>query len=54
MGKADIDRYRNAVFAVTLYNSEGGQDGLDDASYFKSVREALDRQYLVKPEEVAQ
>ena len=51
VGKADIDRYRNAVFAVTLYNSEGGQDGLDDASYFKSVREALDRQYLVKPEE---
>ncbi len=51
VGKADIDRYRGSVFAVTLYNSEGGQEGLDDAAYFKSVREALDRQYLVKPEE---
>ena len=53
VGKADIDRYRGGVFAVTLYNSEGGQDGLDDAAYFKSVRDALDRQYLVKPEEKA-
>ena len=52
VGKADIDRYRGGLFAVTLYNSEGGQDGLDDAAYFKSVREALDRQYLVKPEEL--
>ena len=51
VGKADIDRHRGAVFAVTLYNSEGGQEGLDDAEYFKSVRDALDRQYLVKPEE---
>lgn len=51
VGKADIDPTRGGVFAVTLYNSEGGQDGLDDAAYFKSVREALDRQYLVKPEE---
>ena len=51
VGKADIDRYRGGLFAVTLYNSEGGQQGLDDAAYFKSVREALDRQYLVKPEE---
>ena len=51
VGKADIDRYRGGLFAVTLYNSEGGQDGLDDAEYFKSVREALDRQYLVKPVE---
>ncbi len=51
VGKADIDRYRGGLFAVTLYNSDGGQDGLDDATYFKSVREALDRQYLVKPVE---
>ena len=51
VGKADIDRYRGGLFAVTLYNSEGGQDGLDDAEYFKSVRDALDRQYLVKPVE---
>ena len=51
VGKADIDRYRGGLFAVTLYNSEGGQDGLDDAAYFKSVRDALDRQYLVKPVE---
>ena len=51
VGKADIDFWRHSVFAVTLYNNEGGAAGIYDEEFFKSVREALERQYLVKPEE---
>ena len=50
-GRADIDPYRGGLFAVTLYNSEGGVDGVYDQDFFKSVKAALDRQYLVEPKE---
>jgi hypothetical protein len=51
VGKAKIDPYRGGVYEVVLYNSQGGMDGLDDLSYYKSVRNSLDRQLAVKPVE---
>jgi hypothetical protein len=49
VGKAKIDPYRGGVYEVTLYNSKGGMEGLDDVSYYKSIRGSLDRHYGVKP-----
>jgi hypothetical protein len=51
VGKAKVDPYRGGVYEVTLYNSQDGLEGLDDESYYKSIRGALDRHYGVKPVE---
>lgn len=49
-GRADIDPYREGVFAVRLA-SEGGVEGLDDKEYFEVVRKILARRYKVEPKE---
>jgi hypothetical protein len=51
VGKAKIDPYRGGVYEVVLYIGSGGFEGLDDASYYQSVRGSLDRHYAVKPVE---
>lgn len=51
VGKAKIDPYRGGVYEVTLYIADGGMEGMDDASFYKSVRGSLDRHYAVKPAE---
>lgn len=51
VGKAKIDPYRGGVYEVVLYVGSGGFEGLDDASYYQSVRGSLDRHYAVKPVE---
>jgi hypothetical protein len=48
VGKAKIDPYRGGVYEVVLYNSNGGMEGLDDESYYKSIQGSLDRHYGVK------
>lgn len=49
-GRADIDPYREGVFAVHLA-SEGGVEGLDDKEYFNVVRKILTKRYKVEPKE---
>jgi hypothetical protein len=51
VGKAKIDPYRGGVYEVVLYVGSGGFEGLDDATYYRSVRGSLDRHYAVKPAE---
>lgn len=49
-GRADIDPYREGIFAVRLA-SEGGVEGLDDKEYFEVVRKILTAHYKVEPKE---